>query len=58
MKKIKRFVKELKRVRWPSAEVAGKSFLKSTIFIAVSALVIFGITIGFAMLWSTMGVGL
>lgn len=58
MKNVKRFLKELKRVRWPSAEETSKAFWKSIIFIIICALVLFGFTLAFSSLWQSMGVGI
>lgn len=55
---IKKFFKEIKRVRWPSAKESNKTFITSIAFIAVSSIVLFGIAIGFTTLWNIWGVGL
>ena len=55
---IKKFIKEIKRVRFPSAQEANKTFLTSMIFIIIASLVLFGIAIGFTALWNRLGVGL
>lgn len=57
MKILKRWIKELKRVRWPSSKTATTAFWKSVIFVTISSLAIFGATILFAMLWKSMGIG-
>jgi len=58
MNKIKRFFKELKRVRWPSGKEGWKTFFKSSAFIIVSALILFGIAIAFTALWASGGIGI
>ncbi|TCG10533.1 preprotein translocase subunit SecE [Mycoplasma todarodis] len=55
---VKGFFKELKRVRWPSGSVAWKTFWVTLIFIAIAAIVLFLITLGFTTLWDKWGVGL
>lgn len=58
MNTIKKFFKELKRVRWPSGKEGASTFVKSVIFISVSSLILFGMAIGFTMLWNDWGVGI
>lgn len=58
MDSIKKFFKELKRVRWPKPVEANKSFRGVIIFATVAALVLFGIAVGLAALWNAWGVGL
>lgn len=58
MKDIKKFIKELKRVRWPSAAEGNKTFITAIIFVAISSLVLFAIAIILGLLWSGLGVGL
>lgn len=55
---IKKFVKEIKRVKFPSGSETNKTFLTSMTFIIVASLVLFGIAIGFTALWNQLGVGL
>lgn len=55
---IKKFFKELKRVRWPTGKESSKTFFTSMTFIIIASVVLFGIAIGFTTLWSVMGVGL
>lgn len=58
MDSIKKFFKELKRVRWPKAEEANSTFWKTVVFIFICAIVLFGIAIGFTALWDAWGVGI
>lgn len=58
MDNIKKFIKELKRVRWPSAKEGNKTFISAIIFVAIAALVLFGLAVGFAALWNNWGVGI
>lgn len=58
MNTIKKFFKELKRVRWPSGKEGASTFAKSVIFIAVTSLILFGLSMGFTMLWNDLGVGI
>ncbi len=55
---IKKFFKEIKRVRWPSAKENNKTFIIVMAFVSVAALILFGIAIGFTTLWNIWGVGL
>ncbi len=55
---VKGFFKELKRVRWPNANVAWKTFWTTILFIAIAGLVLFLITISFTTMWEKLGVGL
>ncbi|MCP4336706.1 MAG: preprotein translocase subunit SecE [Mycoplasma sp.] len=56
--KLKGFLKELKRVRWPSAEEAWKVFVISIIFVIISSTILLLITYSFTNLWTSMGVGI
>lgn len=58
MDSVKKFFKELKRVRWPKAAEANKSYGQVILFAVITALVLFGIAIGFAALWDAWGVGI
>lgn len=58
MDAIKKFFKELKRVRWPKGAEASNTFWKTTLFILICALALFGIAIGFTALWDAWGVGI
>lgn len=58
MNTVKKFFKELKRVRWPSGKEGANTFIKSVIFIGVASLILFGLAIGFTMLWNDWGVGI
>lgn len=58
MNTLKKFFKELKRVRWPSAKDGNKTFINALIFIGISALVLFGLAVGLTVLWNDWGVGL
>ncbi|WP_127943049.1 MULTISPECIES: preprotein translocase subunit SecE [unclassified Mycoplasma] len=58
MQRIKRFIKELKRVRWPTLGQTGNTFVKAVLFIAVSALFLLGLALFFAFIWRHMGIGL
>ena len=58
MKKLKMFIKELKRIRWISFKETNKVFLVVTIFIIITSLILFFIAIGFTSMWSDLGVGL
>ena len=58
MRSIKKFIKELKRVRWPSAKEGNKTFRTSVIFITIASLVLFALAIVLSLVWSGLGVGL
>ena len=58
MNTIKKFFKELKRVRWPSAKEGNTTFRNALIFIGISSLILFGLAVGFTVLWSNWGVGI
>lgn len=58
MQKIKRFFKELKRVRWPSAKEGNTTFRNALIFIGIAAIILFGLAVGLTVLWNDWGVGL
>ena len=55
---LKKFFKELKRVRWPTGPAAASTFFTSISFIIIGSVVLFGVAIGFTTLWSMLGVGL
>ncbi|WKX02652.1 preprotein translocase subunit SecE [Candidatus Mycoplasma mahonii] len=55
---LKKIVKEIKRVRWPTANDANRTYVITLIFMIISSLILFGVAIGFTTLWSTWGVGL
>lgn len=56
--KIKKFFKELKRVKWPTGKDSSKTFFSSMTFIIIGSIVLFGIAIAFTTLWSVLGVGI
>ncbi len=58
MKKLKMFVKELKRVRWISIKESNKTFFIVLVFVAITSLILFFIAIGFTSTWSNLGVGI
>jgi len=58
MQKIKKFFKELKRVRWASGKDGWKTFWTSSLFIAIAALILFGLAILFTSLWAAGGIGI
>ena len=58
MKIIRRFVKELKRVRWPSIKDANKIFIKVIIFITIISLALLLFSYAFTEMWNSMGAGL
>lgn len=55
---LKKFLKEIKRVKFPTGEEANKTFWTSIVFIGIASLVLFGIAIGFTAMWNELGVGL
>ncbi len=57
MHRVKRFFKELKRVRWPEINETNSAFFKSIIFIIVASLVLFGLGITFVAIWNALGIG-
>ncbi len=58
MNRVKRFFKELKRVRWPKVKETNVAFWKSMCFIIITSLVLFAIALAFTALWKTFGVGI
>jgi preprotein translocase SecE subunit len=58
MKKIKMFIKELKRVRWTPLKIANKDFLVVLFFIFLNSIFLFGVAFIFTTIWSNLGVGL
>ena len=58
MGKVKRFFKELKRVRWPSAKESSSLFVKVLLFVGISSLILFALAIGLTALWNDLGVGI
>ncbi|WP_308704741.1 preprotein translocase subunit SecE [Mesomycoplasma flocculare] len=52
------FVKEMKRVKWPSAHVSFKSFGQSLIFSLIFMVVFLGVTVIAAIIWNQVGVGI
>lgn len=58
MNRVKRFFKELKRVRWPIAKDTNIAFWKSMIFIIITSLVLFGVALAFTALWKAFNVGI
>ena len=56
--RIKKFIKEIKRVKFPSGAETNKTFLTSMTFIVIASIVLFGIAIAFTALWNQLGVGL
>ncbi|AJR12479.1 preprotein translocase subunit SecE [Mesomycoplasma dispar] len=52
------FVKEMKRVKWPSSRVAFRSFGQSIVFSTIFMVVFFAITIIAALIWNQVGVGI
>ncbi|NQZ65774.1 MAG: preprotein translocase subunit SecE [Mycoplasmatales bacterium] len=58
MKSIKKFFKELKRVRWPSANEGNKTFARTLVFIIIASLILFGLALGLSIMWNNWGVGL
>lgn len=58
MNKLKHFFKELKRVRWPKPKDAANTYWKTIAFIAIAALILFGLAVGLTALWNHWGVGI
>lgn len=58
MNYIKKFLKELKRVRWPSSKDGNKNFRNALIFIGITSMILFGLSLGFTIMWNNWGVGL
>ena len=58
MNSLKKFLKELKRVRWPSSKEGNKIFATILIFVSIASLILFGLAIGLTTLWNEWGVGL
>lgn len=53
---VKKFVKELKRVRWPSAKKTWLSFSQTIIFTIIFTLVIFGFTTLIYLIFKQVGI--
>ncbi|MCK5807011.1 MAG: preprotein translocase subunit SecE [Mycoplasmataceae bacterium] len=58
MNSIKKFIKELKRVRWPSAKDGNKTFFTILIFVSIASVILFSLAIGLTSLWNSWGVGI
>ena len=58
MNSLKKFLKELKRVRWPKAGEANKTFYTAMVFIIITSLILFGLAIGLTIAWNNWGVGI
>ena len=58
MNVIKKFIKELKRVRWPSSKEGNKTFLTILIFVLIASIILFSFAIGLTTLWNGWGVGI
>ena len=56
--KIKKFFKELKRVKWPTGKEGSKTFFSSMAFIIIASIILFGIAVAFTTLWGVLGVGI
>lgn len=54
--RFRRFIKEMKRVRWPSQKTNWTSFLKIILFTAIFTIVVFTFATLITLLWSKMGV--
>ncbi|MDW2890959.1 preprotein translocase subunit SecE [Mesomycoplasma ovipneumoniae] len=52
------FIKEMKRVKWPTSRVAFQSFGQTIIFSLIFMAVFFTITIIAAYIWNQVGVGI
>lgn len=57
MKIVKRFFKELKRVKWPTASQTGRAYSTILLFVIITSLVLFGLAIGLIQMWEKLGVG-
>lgn len=53
---VRRFVKELKRVRWPSSRKNWVSFWQIVIFTLIFVLAVFALATLFTLLWTTLKV--
>lgn len=51
---VRRFVKELKRVRWPSNRKNWVSFWQIVIFTLIFVLAVFALATLFTLLWTTL----
>ncbi|MCC3161081.1 MAG: preprotein translocase subunit SecE [Mollicutes bacterium PWAP] len=54
---FKRWILELKRVRWPDSKTAWKTFLTVIIFVSICSISLWIVHIGFIKLWDEIGVG-
>lgn len=54
----RKFVKELKRVRWPSSKKTWSSFWQTIIFTIIFTLVVIGFTTLIALIFKKMGIGI
>lgn len=57
MNKIKRFVKEIKRVKWPTGKEAGKTWTTTVVFVTIISLALFGLATVLLLMWQGIGVG-
>lgn len=57
MGKIKRFFKELKRVKWPTAKESGKTWTTTVVFVTIVALILFALATVLLLMWKKLGLG-
>ena len=58
MDPIKKFFRELKRVRWPDGKTTQSAFWRVILFVAIGSLFLFGLTWLFTVIWTAGGVGI
>ncbi|TQC51550.1 preprotein translocase subunit SecE [Mycoplasmopsis mucosicanis] len=54
--RVRRFFKELKRVRWPSQKTNWMSFVKVVIFTVIFTAIVMGFATLITLLWSRLGI--
>ncbi|QNM93355.1 preprotein translocase subunit SecE [Mycoplasma sp. Pen4] len=52
---FRKVVKDIKRVRWPSAKTNWHNMIKIIVFTILFTLFVYGVSIGFTHLWSILG---
>lgn len=57
MNKVKRFFKELKRVKWPTPKESGKTWLTTVVFVSIVALILFALATVLLLMWKKIGIG-
>ncbi|MBN3534846.1 preprotein translocase subunit SecE [Mycoplasma procyoni] len=54
---FKNWIKEIKRIKWPTTKVAKNNYLLTLLFVIVCSLLFLAITVLVTYIWKQMGVG-